>query len=104
MGYWHFIICSCLLFGFFNDPYYIAFKATGHGDYGSDEQDATKESDMSVEITIDIFLAVNIIVSALTTFVRDNKWVMDIKTLFCNYARGSMIFDILMVIPTLASN
>lgn len=92
-----------LFYGFFNDPYYIAFKMAGHNDDEDHEDNATEESNMTIEVTIDVILTINILVSALTSYIKNNKWVTDIKKLLFKYARGPMIIDFLMVIPTLAS-
>ena len=63
-----------------------------------------QKENMTNELIIDIFLAIDIILNFITSFMKDGDWVKEIIELVKNYAKGSMVFDILATVPTLVSN
>ena len=56
---------------------------------------------MSIELVFDVCLVVNIFITSLTSYQQDVNWVDSIYMIICNYARGTMIFDIAANIPPL---
>ena len=58
---------------------------------------------MTMELIIDIFLTIDILLNFITSFMRDGDWEKKIIELVKNYAKGSMFFDVLATIPTLVS-
>jgi hypothetical protein len=59
---------------------------------------------MTMELIIDVFLTIDILLNFITSFMRDGDWEKQIIELVKNYAKGSMVFDMCATIPTLVSN
>ena len=72
LPYWHFIIHVCYFYGFFRDPYFVAYRIARNPDF-DDDFNKNSEPDLTKEFTIDIILATNIIFSALTTYRKGNS-------------------------------
>lgn len=107
MGFWKFMIHFCLFYGYFIDPFHIAFEISK--ERRTDEELKALpfltefKDDMTEELIIDIFLTIDILLNFITSFMRDGDWEKRIIELVKNYAKGSMIFDICATIPTLVS-
>lgn len=104
IGYWYTIINVCYLYGFYRDPYYISFHIARNG-VPNDNFTPRQHGAMGKEIVIDIVLALNIVVTALTTYRKsDASLEMNPINLVIHYLiNGSMITDCLAVFPTLAT-
>ena len=62
---------------------------------------------MTKELSIDIILMINIIFCLLITYRKENSQSYEYRltNIIFNYCvKGSMVFDVLSVVPTLATN
>ena len=107
LGFWKFMIHFCLFYGYFIDPFHIAFEISKERRTAEEKDTLTflneVKDDMTEELIIDIFLTIDILLNFITSFMRDGDWEKRIIELVKNYAKGSMIFDICATIPTLVS-
>jgi len=63
LGSWKFLVHLGIFFGYFNDPFYIAFVISR-----SEEEISNMETDMTQELIIDIMMALQILISCLTSY------------------------------------
>jgi hypothetical protein len=96
-----------LFYGYFRDPYYLAFRIAKNHNFEDDYHKDRPPANMTKELTIDIILLTNIIFCALTTYRKENsqQFEKSLKNILWSYCvEGSMVFDVLSVVPTLATN
>ena len=113
LGFWKFIIRMLLFWGYFNDPKHFAFfiskiNLNWGDDYKylttPDEIEKIKEStSLFFEFMVDIFMALDILLNFITAYQRDVQWITCVWLITKNYAKGSMIFDLIATIPGLIS-
>ena len=69
ISYWYAIINCCYFYGYFRDPFYISFHIAEHDEENPNfDEEHLEHTNMSKEISVDIILTINILVSALTTY------------------------------------
>mmetsp|Transcript_1473 Transcript_1473/g.2589 ORF Transcript_1473/g.2589 Transcript_1473/m.2589 type:complete len:363 (-) Transcript_1473:1072-2160(-) len=59
---------------------------------------------MVFEMIVDIVMVLQILISCITSFQKDLQWVDDIKEIVLNYAKPTMIFDLISTLPSLLTN
>jgi len=96
---WKFLIHCLLLFGFFNDPYHIAFDLSYFNMNGM-----TKEvggSDMSLVLVIDYILTIDILINLVTVFPKEVNQEIKIIDIMMNYIKGFFVMDFMASVPAL---
>lgn len=93
---WRYVMNMLLFYGYFNDPYHIAFHLT-------DGNKRTKNYDIfEISFVFDIFLTLNILLSLVTAYQHDVKWETDLIQIVKNYIlRDTFVFDVCSTIPML---
>ena len=105
-GLWRGSINLILIWGYFNDPSYIAFVLSIDQQnkilnlFGRPIISLTKPT-KDYELIVDILMTMNIILNFITSFQKDVTWVTKFWEIFKNYARGSMVVDIVSTLPCL---
>lgn len=64
-----------------------------------------ENEDMAWEQIIDIFLLMDIMLSFICSFKRENDsvWSMQVKHIAWNYLKGTLLFDVMGTLPCLVT-
>jgi len=93
---WKYAIHLILFFGYFHDPYHIAFHLT------EGMKRDTKYKIANLSFTLDIFLTLDIFIHLVTAYQTDIKEETDLFQIIKNYVlNDSFVFDVFSTIPML---
>lgn len=99
-GAWRGLILISLFYGYIIYPIHIGFVLS---ELNSEKENRIPNPDngneKTEEMIIDILITIDIVFSFLTAFQKDGIWQLHIFDIMMNYAKGSLIFDLLSTLP-----
>lgn len=108
LGFWKFLVHICLFWGYFNDPYHIAFVISRESLPPEmtiiDHSAPLPDTNMVPEMIVDIVMVLHILLSCFVSYRKDLQWTYDFLDIVLNYAKGTLFFDLASTLPTLLSN